>query len=182
MENKPKYPTYVVLGSGGHTAEMCEIIKALFDDLPQNPDCYFVVAKTDTTSRRQIEETLDTKIKPQFVEIPRSRQVNQSYFTSIFTTLWALLYSFYILQRDQPRMVLCNGPGTCVPICLVAALYRFLHIMHKDTKIVFVESFCRVKTLSLTGKILLPITDTFVVQWEPLARNRKNIKYFGQLV
>ncbi|XP_055844753.1 UDP-N-acetylglucosamine transferase subunit ALG14 homolog [Episyrphus balteatus] len=182
MEDKSQYPTYVVLGSGGHTAEMCEIIKSLFDNLPRAPDCYFIVAKTDDTSRKKVEETLDLKTKPHFVEIPRSRHVNQSYLTSIFTTLWALLYCFYILLRDKPKMVLCNGPGTCVPICLVAALYRFLHILHKDTKIVFVESFCRVNTLSLTGKILLPITDTFVVQWEPLARNRKNVKYFGPLV
>lgn len=37
------------------------------------------------------------------------------------------------------------------------------------TKIVYVESFARVKSLSLTGKLLRPLVDTFVVQWPDAA-------------
>lgn len=35
---------------------------------------------------------------------------------------------------------------------------------------VFVESFCRTQTLSLAGRLLYPVVDTFVVQWPGLVR------------
>lgn len=33
------------------------------------------------------------------------------------------------------------------------------------TRIIYVESFARVSTLSLSGKLVRPFVDTFVVQW-----------------
>jgi beta-1,4-N-acetylglucosaminyltransferase len=36
------------------------------------------------------------------------------------------------------------------------------------TKIIFVESFCRVQSLSMTGKILYYVADRFIVQWPGL--------------
>jgi beta-1,4-N-acetylglucosaminyltransferase len=38
-------------------------------------------------------------------EIPRSRSVKQSYFTSIFTTLWALLFSVWMVLQEKPDVV-----------------------------------------------------------------------------
>jgi beta-1,4-N-acetylglucosaminyltransferase len=35
---------------------------------------------------------------------------------------------------------------------------------------VYIESWARVKTLSLSGKILKPLVDRFVVQWETLQK------------
>lgn len=35
----------------------------------------------------------------------------------------------------------------------------------KHTRIIYVESFARVTSLSLSGKLLRPFVDTFVVQW-----------------
>jgi len=35
-----------------------------------------------------------------------------------------------------------------------------------NTRIVYVESICRVETLSLSGRILSLLADEFVVQWE----------------
>jgi beta-1,4-N-acetylglucosaminyltransferase len=54
--------------------------------------------------------------------------------------------------------------GTCVPLCYSAFLLKFLGI--KNIKIIFIESFCRVEKLSLTGKLLYPIVDRFLVQWK----------------
>jgi beta-1,4-N-acetylglucosaminyltransferase len=49
---------------------------------------------------------------------------------------------------------------------------------------VFVESFCRVETLSATGMLLyyLPLADAFLVQWPQLKVKYPQADYIGRLV
>jgi beta-1,4-N-acetylglucosaminyltransferase len=56
--------------------------------------------------------------------------------------------------------------GTCLPICMAGYLLRYCGV--RPVRVVFVESFCRVKTLSLTGRLLYYFADRFVVQWPQL--------------
>ncbi|XP_020808396.1 UDP-N-acetylglucosamine transferase subunit ALG14 homolog [Drosophila serrata] len=190
--SQPENPTYVVLGSGGHTAEMCRLTQALLqqEDAKQArkyQPISFILASSDTTSERQLREALPAPMiaRSEFVRVPRSRSVGQSWFSSIFTTLWALLWSCYLVWRDQPRLVLCNGPGTCVPFCYAAYLCRLLGRLPGRSRIVFVESFCRVESLSLSGRLLLPLADLFVVHWPALATrysHKRNLCYFGRIL
>ncbi|XP_037938131.1 UDP-N-acetylglucosamine transferase subunit ALG14 homolog [Teleopsis dalmanni] len=186
------HPVYIILGSGGHTGEMCNINQALMGS-SKGQELYkpikYVLASSDTTSRKKIflaMQKLNVTINEEdYVEVPRSREVGQSWLTTIFTALWALLWSFWLVWRDKPRLIICNGPGTCVPFCIAAFALRLLHRLPKNTKIIFIESFCRVKTLSLSGKLLLHIADMFVVQWPFLAnkyKHKNNLKYFGRLI
>jgi len=155
--------TVIVLGSGGHTTEMLQLMKGL------NPEQYtpliFLVAQTDTTSLRRVE-AMDVRRPDQTYFIPRSREVGQSYSSSIFTTIWSLIYTLSLVMRIRPGLLLCNGPGTCLPIAVWTFVGRILGSW--EGKIVFCESFCRVETLSLTGKLLYPIVDLFIVHWEQL--------------
>ena len=52
------------------------------------------------------------------------------------------------------------------------------------TRIIYVESFCRVEHLSMTGKLLYAtrITDSFLVQWEGLAAQLPRAECIGRLV
>lgn len=52
----------------------------------------------------------------------------------------------------------------------------------RDITMVFVESICRVKTLSLSGKIMYYIADHFLVQWKQLQINFPKSIYLGRLV
>lgn len=76
--------------------------------------------------------------------------------------------------------VLCNGPGTCVPLCAAGLLLGILGM--KKVLIVYVESICRVQTLSLTGKILYPISDYFFVQWPSLRDKYPKSIFLGRIV
>jgi len=71
-------------------------------------------------------EDLPSKAEEFLFAIPRSRKVHQSYFTSIFTTLYALFASFFLLLRTRPDFIVCNGPGTCVPIVALAVLLNVI--------------------------------------------------------
>lgn len=140
--------------------------------------------KISSQSESQHIETTDEiqKLleKPVVEIIPRSREVGQSYITSVLSTMKAILYSFVLVLKHKPDLILVNGPGSCVPICVSGLLLRILGIC--DGRITFVESLCRVKSLSLTGKILYWFTDDFIVQWPDLKEKYSRCKYLGRLV
>lgn len=46
-----------------------------------------------------------------WLRLPRSREVKQSWITTIFTTAWAMLHSFVMIMKCRPDLLLCNGPG-----------------------------------------------------------------------
>lgn len=61
--------------------------------------------------------------------IPRPRKVGQSYFTSIFTTIWTILFCVWSLVCDPLDLILCNGPGICVCIGIGAHLASIVFIV-----------------------------------------------------
>ncbi len=106
-------------------------------------------------------------------------QVKQSWWTTLFTTLLGAAHSFLLVLAVRPELVLCNGPGTCVPICYSAFVLRLVGVC--SPKIVFVESFCRAQKLSLTGRLLYPLADKFLVQWPELLRGLPRAEYLGDV-
>ncbi|KAJ9319474.1 hypothetical protein DTO271D3_243 [Paecilomyces variotii] len=110
-----------------------------------------------------------------------------------------------------PDLILTNGPATAVCVILAAKLLRLLNytfsrpsrslqspsgqcvgseskeLSPAPLRTIFVESWARVTTLSLSGKILLPFVDRFLVQWPALAGRRawkgmRETQYVGTLV
>jgi beta-1,4-N-acetylglucosaminyltransferase len=61
---------------------------------------------------------------PSVYIIPRSREVGQSWTTSVLTTAWACLVALRIVWTAWPSLVLVNGPGTCLPVCIAAHAFR----------------------------------------------------------
>lgn len=153
--------TLIVLGSGGHTTEILRIVQKL--NLEKYSPRVYVKADSDTISSKKVKEFEKSKNNYKIIEISRSREVGQSYLTSVLTTVWTIFQSFPIIWREKPDLLLCNGPGTCVPLCLVAFFFKSIFML--NTKILFIESFCRVKSLSLTGKILYYLANHIIVQW-----------------
>lgn len=177
---KRELKSLIVIGSGGHTAEMLRVVSQLSSHY--QPRLY-MMADSDNTSHVKIlatEKLLESNPDHfSIVKVPRSRQVGQSYLTSVYTTAYSALRSFQHILRFCPDLVLCNGPGTCVPICLITFALRIL--LRWRTKIIFIESICRVETLSLTGKIQLYLADFVVVQWPELQHKYPSTVYLGRL-
>uniref|UniRef100_A0A0N5AD54 UDP-N-acetylglucosamine transferase subunit ALG14 n=1 Tax=Syphacia muris TaxID=451379 RepID=A0A0N5AD54_9BILA len=170
-----------VLGSGGHTTEMLSLLEELS---PKYTPRLYIVSKSDILSLkkvtvREMEQRKDGTFN--FVYISRSREVLQSYITSIFTTLKAFLECLWIARTRTFDLLICNGPGTCIPVCFAVALFDLVRL--RNTKIVYFESICRVERLSLSGKLLyfLGITDLFVVYWPELLEKYPKAKLITNL-
>lgn len=159
----------VVLGSGGHTSE---VIKVLED---WKGEICAVCADGDFISQRQFLDRFDGKV----YFVYRSRKVGQSYFTSVFTTLYSFLPAFVVVWKERPSLVVSNGPGTALPVCYVAWFMKFVSL--DFVKIVYVESFCRTSSMSLAGKLIYPISNEFFVQWEKLHEKYPKTRYIGLL-
>ncbi|XP_075973634.1 ALG14, UDP-N-acetylglucosaminyltransferase subunit [Anticarsia gemmatalis] len=169
--------TIICIGSGGHTTEMLRLVKSM-NMTKYNPRMY-VLADNDESSEVKIHEAEKDHINYRLSRIPRSRNVQQPYLSSIWSTLYAIGHAIPILLIYRPNVIFCNGPGTCIPICLVAFFMRCAFLM--DCRIVFIESICRVRSLSLTGRILEFFADLIIVQWPELRDACYRAKYFGRL-
>ncbi|XP_014668421.1 PREDICTED: UDP-N-acetylglucosamine transferase subunit ALG14 homolog [Priapulus caudatus] len=172
--------TEKVAGGGGHTTEILRIVSSL--GRQYTPKVY-ISADTDHISQdkiKELENSITQKDRYEIVTIPRSREVNQSWMSTVLSTFYACVYAIPVLLTHRPDVVLCNGPGTCIPICGAAFLLKVLYV--KRTRIIFVESICRVKTLSLSGKMLYYFADELLVQWPSLLDLYGRCRYIGRLV
>ena len=179
-----------ICDAGGHTAEMFRVMNEL-DRLKFAPRVY-VVATTDklgAIKSQQHEErwagleaaTLRKDVEARVHYIARSREVGQSWVTSAVSTAWATFFAVYIVLKERPGLLLVNGPGTCLPLCVIAHAARCLQVL--NTRIVFVESIARTKLLSLTGKIIYVcrMSDLFLVQWPSLGQQFCRSKCLGRV-
>jgi beta-1,4-N-acetylglucosaminyltransferase len=199
----------VVLGSGGHTTEMLRLLSSkcgLFRDQDAGAPTWvtFVYGRTDQRTpfwRERFQEELPRFWKVvRWEAIPRAREVGQSWATSLLTTLHSILVAtrLFFVDKDSahdgggcipaPNILLCNGPGTCIPPCIIAILFRIWNSFvwkrpgRAYPKIIFVETVARVHRLSLTGKILYLFADRFLVQWPELAERYQCAEFYGRLV
>lgn len=91
------------------------------------------------------------------------------------------------ITPSYPDILLCNGPATAVIMVLAAWILKFFDVRgaasRDKMKVVYVESFARVKGLSLSGRLLVRFVDHFYVQWPQLAGSGGGrARYVGFLV
>ncbi|MGX6428795.1 PssD/Cps14F family polysaccharide biosynthesis glycosyltransferase [Levilactobacillus yonginensis] len=70
--------------------------------------------------------------------------------------------AFKVLRRERPDVVISSGAAVAVPFFYVSKLLRI--------KTVYIEVFDRIDAPTLTGKLVYPVTDLFVVQWPEMRK------------
>ncbi|KAM0904973.1 hypothetical protein ACQ4PT_017666 [Festuca glaucescens] len=180
----------IVLGSGGHTAEMMNILTELQKD--RFTPRYYVAALTDNMSLQKAQVYEKSLIQgdrekiiedAKFMQIYRSREVGQSYITSIGTTVLCCFACYVANNKNQTTSgIFCNGPGTCIPLCASAFILKVLGLGWSS--IFYIESIARVKKLSLSGLLLykLRLADQFFVQWPQLQQKYPRAQCAGRLM
>jgi beta-1,4-N-acetylglucosaminyltransferase len=76
-----------------------------------------------------------------------------------------------MLRRRNVEAIVTTGAGVAVPFALAGRLL--------GVNVVYVESMARITSPSLTGRLVYPFADTFIVQWPGLVRFFKRARCFG---
>lgn len=132
-----------VASSGGHLEEISRLkkIEAKFDN-------FLVTEKSDFT--------IKNFSKKQYLVY----QINRREIAFLPKFIGLFGKAFRILKKEKPDYIVTTGALVAYPFCVVGKLMGM--------KIIYIESFARVKKPSLTGKLLYPFADLFIVQWEDM--------------
>jgi len=133
----------LICSAGGHFTELTHLKK-----------CYSKYKRFFITFKREDTRELIKNEKVYFIDDPK-RKINS------ISKSFSQAYS--ILSKEKPDVVISTGAGIGVVVCYVAKLFF-------GSKIIFLESFCRIEEPSLSGKLVYPISDMFFVQWKEMLR------------
>lgn len=82
---------------------------------------------------------------------------------------------FKIICEEKPRLIVSTGSEIAIPAFYLAKLFRI--------KTIFIETWTRILEPSGTGRIVYPVADVFLVQWEQLlAKYGSKAKYEGAII
>lgn len=141
---------------GGHLTQLLEL-KKIFKDY----DYVLVTEKTDVTKE------MNNKYNMEYL-VYGSREY---LFTYIFKFSYNILKSLYLFIKYRPDVIVTTGAHTSVPMCYIGRLFR--------KKVVFIESYAKRTSPTLSGRLVYPIASTFIVQWETMLEHYPKAKYFG---
>ena len=99
------------------------------------------------------------------------KQVNRHEFRLIYYMIYNILITMKIFLKEKPDIIISTGALATIPMCIVAKIFR--------KKIVFIESFAKGNSPTLTGKLLYKFADKFFVQWESMKEFYPNAIYKG---
>ena len=72
------------------------------------------------------------------------------------------ILAFNILRKERPDVIISSGAAVAVPFFYLGKIF--------GAKTVYIEVFDRIDTPTLTGKLVYPVTDKFIVQWEEMKK------------
>ena len=151
---------FLICSSGGHLTQMLRLNSALDD--------YKVTLITEKTV---ISKVLKQTNLDKILFLPHGGR--EDIFKYLFKFTLNIILSFYRYIRYRPKTIISTGAHTALPTCYIAKLF--------GSRVIFIETFAKISTPSLTGRAVYPIADVFYVQWPELKSYYPKAKYMGKL-
>lgn len=129
-----------IASSGGHF-EQIMMLSPLMDKY----DAFIVTEQTNYL------------IKVGYKKIYFLKQINRQEKLFVFKIIFNSIESLKIFIKEKPDVVISTGALATIPMCLTAKLFR--------KKLIFIESFAKINSPTITGKLLYKFADQFYVQW-----------------
>jgi len=134
-----------IASSGGHFEQLMMLIK-----LMKKYESFIITEKTDYISNKE-------NIKTYYL-----KQVNRHEKNWILKMLINSTQSLKIFLREKPDVVISTGALASIPISIFAKIF--------GKKLIFIESFAKVTSPTMTGRVLYKFADQFYVQWESMKK------------
>ena len=88
-----------------------------------------------------------------------------------FKLLANCFISLYYYLKFKPDYIITTGVHTAGPMCCIGKIF--------GSKIIYIETFANMVTKTATGKLLYPMSDKFIVQWESMKELYPNAEFGG---
>ena len=67
-----------------------------------------------------------------------------------------------VLRKEKPDVIISSGAAVAVPFFYLGKLF--------GAKLIYIEVFDRIDASTLSGKMVYPIADKFIVEWEEMKK------------
>ena len=149
-----------ISSTGGHLNELMQL-RPLFEKYD-----YHIITEKDKTN-----EGLKEKYGDRISYLPYGTR--SKLFTYIFKYTYLILKSIYFYFKLRPKYIITTGTHTAGPICYLGKLF--------GSKIIYIETFANSHTKTATGRLIYPIADLFIVQWEEMLKLYPKAVYGGSI-
>lgn len=149
-----------ISSAGGHLSELMQMEKLI-----EKYDSYLITEKTESTLQ------LKYRYKSRISYLCHSSR--KPFIKFIFQFIYNILKSIFLYIKIRPDIIISTGASCTVPICYIGKIM--------NSKIIYIESFARVETLSMSGKSMIKIADLFFVQHKELHQKFPKTIYKGGL-
>ena len=78
-----------------------------------------------------------------------------------------------VLKKEKPDLIISSGAAVAVPFFYLGKMM--------GAKLIYIEVFDRIDKPTMTGKMVYPIVDKFIVQWEVMKKVYPKAVNFGSI-
>ena len=164
MTEQLKKQLLIVLGSGGHTTEMLSLVDLLGPDF----EYVYLMEREDVFSQARI------RIPGPVFQVHQPNRFGDPLWLAAIKTVRSALEACILLARVRPDAIVACGRGLAFPVCFLGCLI--------GAKVIFIETAARVRSRSLTGRLVHPFADLFYVQWEEAKALYPGSRYAGRFL
>jgi UDP-N-acetylglucosamine:LPS N-acetylglucosamine transferase len=163
FKNRPQV-VLMVYGKGGHTAQMQRFINNAPEELKNRK----LIALSDVTTKNKsfLEQFYCVEARDKFSYIKNT-------FVFILYFFWALVQMIRILCKYKVTGMISTGPGVAVVPAVICKLF--------GKKVIYFESWSRIYTPSLAGKIMYRIANVFFIQHNSMQKYYPQAIFAGRL-
>lgn len=131
--------------AGGHLEQIEQL-----QGIKEKYDHYYVITKHKSTEK--LKKDVPVYLVGDFY---RDKKIE-----FVFRFAYTAIQQFFIFLKERPDVVITTGAGIVIPTCMYAKFFK--------KKVIYIESFARMKSLNKTGEFLYRYADLFIVQWPDL--------------
>ena len=123
------------------------------------------------TEKDKANESLKEKYGDKIYFLPYSTR--SKILTYIFIYQYIILKSIVLFLKIKPDVIISTGTHTAVPMCYLGKIF--------GSKIIYIETFANRNKKTATGRLIYPIADLFIVQWEEMLKIYPKAVYGGSI-
>ena len=123
------------------------------------------------TEKDKANENLKEKYGDRLYFLPYGTRAKL--FTYVFKYLYLCFKTVYLYFKIHPKVIVTTGTHTAGPMCYLGKIF--------GSKIVYIETFANTHRKTATGRLIYPIADLFIVQWEEMLKIYPKAVYGGSI-